>query len=178
MISVVTPLILVGIGAPMVVPRYRVLTFRSFLVLTLCLLPASMWYLFIITRRASLLNDFVTSLNRLGLLHPLEYEGDDGPARQRRVFAYLQKFEASYGPLSRTVRRSILDGSFDADRERGPRRNSVHSMASHPPDLLSTTHKGITSQSAEPTVPTRQLRAMPELGAGPACQTAKPTASP
>ena len=114
-IFVVTPLILVSIGAPMVVPAYRVITFRSFLVLTLCLLPATMWYLFIITRRASLLNDFVTSLNRLGLLQPLEYEGDDGPARQRRVYAYLQKFEASYGPLSRTVRRNILDGRFDPD---------------------------------------------------------------
>jgi hypothetical protein len=113
-IFVVTPLILVGIGALMVVPSYRVLTFRSFLVLTLCLLPATMWYLFIITRRASLLNDFVTSLNRLGLLQPMEYEGD-GPARQRRVYAYLQKFEASYGPLSRTVRRNILDGKFDPD---------------------------------------------------------------
>jgi hypothetical protein len=115
MIFVVTPLILVGIGAPMVVPAYRVVTFRSFLVLTLCLLPATMWYLFIITRRASLLNDFVTSLNRLGLLQPMEYEGGDGPARQRRVYAYLQKFEASYGPLSRAVRASILDGRFDPD---------------------------------------------------------------
>jgi len=113
-IFVVTPLILIGIGAPMVVPEYRVLWFRSFLVLTLCLLPATMWYLFIITRRASLLNDFVTSLNRLGLLQPMEYEGD-GPARQRRVYAYLQKFEASYGPLSKNVRRNILDGRFDPD---------------------------------------------------------------
>src|SRR5215213_6220083 len=113
-IFVVTPLILIGIGAPMVVPGYRVLAFRSFLDLTLCLLPATMWYLFIITRRASLLNDFVTSLNRLGLLQPMEYEAD-GPARQRRVYAYLQKFEASYGPLSKNVRRNILDGRFDPD---------------------------------------------------------------
>ena len=120
--TVITPLILVGIGAPMVVPAYRVLSFRSFLVLTLCLLPATMWYLFIITRRASLLNDFVTSLNRLGLLQPLEYEDGDGPARQRRGFAYLQKFEASYGPLSKTVRRSILDGTFDPD---APEERSV-----------------------------------------------------
>ena len=114
-IFVVTPLILVSIGAPMVIPEYRVLSFRSFLVLTLCLLPATMWYLFIITRRASLLNDFVTSLNRLGLLAPMEYEGGDGPERQRRVYAYLQKFEASYGPLSKHVRRGILDGTFDPD---------------------------------------------------------------
>ena len=111
-IFVVTPLILIGIGAPMVVPGYRVLAFRSFLVLTLCLLPATMWYLFIITRRASLLNDFVTSLNRLGLLQPMEYEGGDGPARQRRIYAYLQKFEASYGPLSKRSRASIRDGTF------------------------------------------------------------------
>jgi len=112
-IFVVTPLILIGIGAPMVVPGYRVLAFRSFLVLTLCLLPATMWYLFIITRRASLLNDFVTSLNRLGLLQPMEYENGEGPARQRRVYAYLQKFEASYGPLSKRVRGRILDGTFN-----------------------------------------------------------------
>jgi hypothetical protein len=122
-IFVVTPLILIGIGAPMVVPGYRVLAFRSFLDLTLCLLPATMWYLFIITRRASLLNDFVTSLNRLGLLQPMEYEDGDGPARQRRVDAYLQKFEASYGPLSKDVRRSILDGTFNpgAPEERSTR---------------------------------------------------------
>jgi hypothetical protein len=122
-IFVVTPVILIGIGAPMEMPDYRVLSYRSFLVLTLCLLPATMWYLFIITRRASLLNDFVTSLNRLGLLQPMEYEGGDGPARQRRVYAYLQKFEASYGPLSRTARRKILDGKFDpnAPEERSTR---------------------------------------------------------
>jgi hypothetical protein len=133
MIFVVTPLILVGIGAPMVVPAYRVPTFRSFLVLTLCLLPASMWYLFIITRRASLLNDFVTSLNRLGLLQPLEYEDGDGPVRQRRVYAYLQKFEASYGPLSRTVRRNILDGRFDPD---APEERTIRATG-RPSDVIS-----------------------------------------
>jgi hypothetical protein len=132
MIFVVTPLILIGIGAPMVVPAYRVLTFRSFLGLTLCLLPATMWYLFIITRRASLLSDFVTSLNRLGLLQPMEYEGGDGPARQRRVYAYLQKFEASYGPLSRTVRRSILDGTFDPD---APEERSIRASG-RPSDVI------------------------------------------
>jgi hypothetical protein len=42
-IFVVTPLLLIGIGAPMVMPEYRVLAFRSFLVLTICLLPATMW---------------------------------------------------------------------------------------------------------------------------------------
>ena len=131
-IFVVTPLILIGIGAPMVVPGYRVLAFRSFLVLTLCLLPASMWYLFIITRRASLLNDFVTSLNRLGLLQPMEYEGGDGPARQRRVYAYLQKFEASYGPLSKDVRRSILDGTFNPG---APEERSIRASG-RPADVI------------------------------------------
>ena len=131
-IFVVTPLILIGIGAPMVVPDYRVLAFRSFLVLTLCLLPATMWYLFIITRRASLLNDFLTSLNRLGLLQPIEYEGGDGPARQRRVYAYLQKFEASYGPLSKNVRRSILDGTFNPG---APAERSIR-VSGRPADVI------------------------------------------
>ena len=115
-IFVVTPLILVSIGAPMVVPAYRVITFRSFLVLTLCLLPATMWYLFIITRRASLLNDFVTSLNRLGLLQRQEYE-DDEPARHRRVFGYLVPYWRRLilvhreMPLSPSRIRELLDAS-------------------------------------------------------------------
>lgn len=33
-----------------------------------CLLPTILWYLFIATRKASLLNEFLTSLDRLGLL--------------------------------------------------------------------------------------------------------------
>jgi hypothetical protein len=148
-IFIVTPLLLVGIGAPMVVPEYRVLAFRSFLVLTLCLLPATMWYLFIITRKASLLHDFVTSLNRLGLLQRQEYEADDGPARQRRVFAYLQKFEASYGPLSPTVRKSVLDGKFDpgAPEERSTRASDrpsdVISASTTVPIILATVLTGL-----------------------------------
>jgi len=148
-IFVVTPLLLLGIGAPMVVPAYRVLAFRSFLVLTLCLLPATMWYLFIVTRRASLLHDFVTSLNRLGLLQRQEYEADHGPARQRRVFAYLQKFEASYGPLSRSVRKSILDGKFnpDAPEERSTRvsdrLSDVISASTSVPIILATALTGL-----------------------------------
>jgi hypothetical protein len=148
-IFVVTPLVLVGIGAPMVVPQYRVLAFRSFLVLTLCLLPAMMWYLFIVTRRASLLHDFVTSLNRLGLLQRQEYEEGDEPARQRRVFAYLQKFEASYGPLSRSVRKSILDGTFDpvAPEERSTRvsdrLSDVISASTSVPIILATALTGL-----------------------------------
>jgi hypothetical protein len=148
-IFVVTPLLLIGIGAPMVMPEYRVLAFRSFLVLTLCLLPATMWYLFIITRKASLLHDFVTSLNRLGLLQRQEYEADDGPARQRRVFAYLQKFEASYGPLSPTVRKSVLDGKFDpgAPEERSTRASDrpsdVISASTTVPIILATVLTGL-----------------------------------
>jgi hypothetical protein len=147
-IFVITPLLLLGIGAPMVVPKYRVPAFRSFLVLTLCLLPAAMWYLFIVTRRASLLHDFVTSLNRLGLLQRQEYE-DDEPARHRRVFAYLQKFEASYGPLSRTVRKSILDGNFNPDvREERTTRASdrpsdVISASTTVPIILATVLTGL-----------------------------------
>jgi hypothetical protein len=136
-IFVVTPLMLIIIGALIVLPepRHRVLAFRSFLVLTLCLLPATMWYLFIATRKASLLNDFVTSLNRLGLLQPQEYEDKEGPARRRRIYAYLQKFEATYGPVSPTVRRNILDGKFNPDAPEGV----PASASGKPSDLISAT---------------------------------------
>lgn len=62
-----------------------------------------MWYLFITTRKASLLNEFLTNLDRLGLLDPREDAGGASPesaaSHQRRLYTYLQKFAAVYGPV-------------------------------------------------------------------------------
>jgi hypothetical protein len=136
-IFVVIPLLLFAIGALISLPgpRVRLLAFRSFLVLTLCLLPATMWYLFIVTRKASLLNDFVTNLNRLGLLTAQEFEGRDESARRRRIYAYLQKFEATYGPLSSTVKANILSGTFNPNT---PEESSTK-LSNKPFDVISTT---------------------------------------
>jgi hypothetical protein len=77
-----------------------------------------MWYLFIATRKASLFNDFVTNLDRLGLLaprvHPTNLNGiESEAARRRRIYTYLQKFEAVYGPLPEQGSKNVLSGRFE-----------------------------------------------------------------
>jgi hypothetical protein len=65
--------------------------FRGIFVLVACLLPGAMYYLFILTKRESLLNEYVLNLRRLGVLTPQQ---------PRQVESYLERFEATYGPLS------------------------------------------------------------------------------
>ncbi len=102
----VVPILVMGLAAvPLLDPRYQVTVLRSVFVAVVTLLPATMYYLFISTRKYSLLNEFVCNLHRLGLL---EERADDidisrattsDSAHRLRVVAYLQKFEAAYGPL-------------------------------------------------------------------------------
>jgi hypothetical protein len=61
----VVPLLLALVGSVTVLPgRYQITALRWVILITVCLLPATMWYLFIATRKASLLNDFLTNLDR------------------------------------------------------------------------------------------------------------------
>ena len=73
------------------------------------LLPASLFFLFIATRRESLFNQYATSLDRLGLLRKRQlrvvngeaknYIVEDGLKFARRVKSYLDRFSAVYGTL-------------------------------------------------------------------------------
>src|SRR5262249_29873473 len=69
-IFVLIPVLLIPIGVGIILSprRYQVPAFRSIFLVIVCLLPASMYYLFIATRKSSLLNEFITILDRLGLL--------------------------------------------------------------------------------------------------------------
>jgi hypothetical protein len=78
---------------------------RVVFIVLVCLLPATMWYLFIATRKASLLNEFLANLGRLGLLRTTA--GETSAARNRRVSSYLQKFEAMYGDLPERVHEDV-----------------------------------------------------------------------
>jgi hypothetical protein len=62
------------------------------------------YYLFIATKKYSILNEFIINLDRLGLLEAngpsrtddtIARETDD--ERRNRILTYLQKFEAVYG---------------------------------------------------------------------------------
>lgn len=91
------------------------------------LLPASLYFLFIATRRESLFNQYATSLDRLGLLRKRQlrvanaearhYPVEDGLRLARRVKSYLDRFSAVYGTLpSETVNNFLasVQGTDDA----------------------------------------------------------------
>lgn len=138
----VVPLLLVLVGSVTVLPgRYQVTALRWFILVAVCLLPATMWYLFIATRKASLLNDFLTNLDRLGLLasssRPPSGPPRVDPARDRRVLSYLQKFESVYGALPPSVREDVLrnrSGRYSAAEVTSPIALSTATV----PVMLST----------------------------------------
>ena len=113
-IFVVMPLVVLAVASVAALPvKWQTITLRTVFVVVVCLLPAAMWYLFIANQKASLLNEYVTNLERLGLLRPRELPGgrtEDDAARRLRVGGYLQKFEAVYGPLDPAVLRDVVDG--------------------------------------------------------------------
>ena len=91
------------------------------------LLPASLFFLFIATRRESLFNQYATSLDRLGLLRKRQLRVATMDARHypvetslmfaRRVKSYLDRFSAVYGTLpAETVNNFIanVQGTDDA----------------------------------------------------------------
>ncbi|ABF41176.1 hypothetical protein Acid345_2175 [Candidatus Koribacter versatilis Ellin345] len=97
-------------GAISVLPqRYQILALRSTFLLVVCLFPVILYYLFITTRKYSLLNEFITNLERLGLLRErvttprsassAAKEIAPDSALNLRILTYLQKFEAVYGSL-------------------------------------------------------------------------------
>lgn len=109
----VIPLLLALIGSVTVLPqRYQLIALRSVILVTVCLLPAVMWFLFIAARKASLLNGFLANLYRLGLLTPFPRSSSAlpaaDPAHDQRLMSYLQKFESVYGRLPQSVRDGVL----------------------------------------------------------------------
>ncbi|TPQ43061.1 hypothetical protein C2U70_00110 [Bradyrhizobium guangdongense] len=87
---------------------YQYTVLRGVFLAVVCLLPGAMWYLFVGTRKASLLNEYLVNLDHLGLLRQLRNE--DAAIRGRRVQSYLQKFEAIYGELAPNVYADVLNG--------------------------------------------------------------------
>jgi hypothetical protein len=109
----VIPLLIALIGSVTVLPqRYQFIALRSVILVTVCLLPAVMWFLFIAARKASLLNGFLANLYRLGLIAPSPRSSSASPAadpaHDQRLMSYLQKFESVYGRLPQSVRDSVL----------------------------------------------------------------------
>jgi hypothetical protein len=103
---VLPSLIAIVVGVATLPKDYQATAVRAVFLIVVCLLPATMWYLFLVTRKASLLNEFLANLDRLGLLRKAATE--DEASRARRVQSYLQKFEAIYGDLPPTIHDEVL----------------------------------------------------------------------
>ena len=111
LILVGSPAILIALGGVVFVaePTWRVNVIRTVLDVILLITPAVMWWLFIEAQRASLLNEFLTNVQRLGLLERREPLGETEAARSTRIDSYLQKFEGTYGRVPQRVHRDVLE---------------------------------------------------------------------
>jgi hypothetical protein len=111
LILVGSPAILIALGGVVFVaePTWRVNVIRTVLDVILLITPAVMWWLFIEAQRASLLNEFLTNVQRLGLLERREALGETEAARSTRIDSYLQKFEGTYGRVPQRVHRDVLE---------------------------------------------------------------------
>lgn len=118
-IFVAIPLLLILVGTVFFLPPgYQVNALRTVFLLIVCLLPAFMYYLFIASRKSSLLQEYFTNLARLGLFERQELATiGHQPAlepefeRRLRVMSYIQKFEAAYGPIPEPFTQAILDAT-------------------------------------------------------------------
>jgi hypothetical protein len=103
------PFLLIVVGAvPMLASRYQGFVIRSIFFLSVCLFPATLYYLFISTRKYSLLDEFVDNLERLGLFDKKENESEIDHERRRNT--YLQKFQGVYGQLPEKMINEINEG--------------------------------------------------------------------
>lgn len=101
----------------MIEPDYKVAILRLIFITVVCSLPAVMYYLFIATKKNSLLNELTINLSRLGLLEPkrvrpeLRLPGlfnESTPERENRIKTYVQKFESVYGSVPTNLGSFLL----------------------------------------------------------------------
>lgn len=99
-------------------PGWQFGLLRIGMIVVVCLAPPSLYYLFVVTRKGSLFNEFVANLARLGLLSPRQTKTgwETETERRRRVEAYLQKFEAAFGQIPDDVRQSIAVAPHETSR--------------------------------------------------------------
>lgn len=104
----VIPIVVILFGGVLLLhPPYDIMALRIVFLLLVTLFPAILYYLFVSTRRFSLLNEFLTNLDRLGLL--MKRRGENEEDKQRRLLTYLQKFRAAYGLTEEWKRRFLED---------------------------------------------------------------------
>ena len=94
------PVLLLLLLAMVLLPvEYQLCAVKLILVTLAATMPAGLQYLFLATRRPTILNEFIANLDKLGLLRDQLTTPESPTRRQARVDGYLQKFESVYGAL-------------------------------------------------------------------------------
>jgi hypothetical protein len=115
---------------------------RWIFLFAVCLLPPVIYYLFTATRKICLLNDYFLNLEHLGLLKP-QPTAAGVTARDAttkcRVFNYIRKFEAIYGPLRKKLADEIIsDDPFTVLAAQGPCMEEIFNPHASIPVFLAT----------------------------------------
>lgn len=117
-IFIAFPILAALIAVLLLAPEYyQIPVLRSVFLIIVCLLPAVMYYLFIFSRKSSLLQEYFSNLSRLGLFDcqfrcvddSLDRKYESELDRRVRVLSYIQKFEAVYGSIPSELTDEILD---------------------------------------------------------------------
>jgi hypothetical protein len=115
----VIPIVLFLFGLVVFVPeRFQVPVLRVIFLVPVCFLPAIMYYLFMATKKNSVYNEYIMSLDKLGILAPRDNESEK--ERKNRVQTYQQRFEAVYGSLPTNLAGLVLvpaeEGRIESER--------------------------------------------------------------
>ena len=101
-IPIVVGLVALGIYVNI---TWNLASLRWIFLVVVVLFPATLYYLFNVSRRYSILTDLVANLDRVGLLACAN--GAREETRQKRVLSYIRKFESTYGPLNAIALKEI-----------------------------------------------------------------------
>jgi hypothetical protein len=114
--------------------QWQLVAVRGVVLLVLVLTPAVMWWLFLASQRASLLNEFLANLQRLGLLdaHDTGRHAESAQARRTRISSYLQRFEASYGRLPEKIHAEVLANAFQPYSRKDTRTRTAVAITAVP----------------------------------------------
>ncbi len=112
----------------------QLVAMRGVVLIALSITPALLWWLFLAAQRASLLNEFVASLQRLGLLDAWCVGGrvETDRSRSIRISGYLQRFEATYGRMPEAIHDNIIANSAEPYSEEDARESLPLATAAVP----------------------------------------------
>src|SRR5215831_17448645 len=116
--SLIPLIVLFFVAVFLLETKYQTALLRTMFLIIVCSLPAMLYYLFIATKKSSLLNEFIINLTRLGLRDPKRLpkglvfaglENETEAEREARIYTYIQKFEAVYGAVPTNLGTMLVD---------------------------------------------------------------------